>query len=268
MSIEFYKPLLEALNPYLEGYYFVSPGEHSKPLHYWTFPNNFFIVSVSLGAAVHMQANQIIVTPSASNTLISDYVSSYTTPIEVIYQGAVKEITLYFKPLGIQQFIQDAPLLFQQKTALNFNPFPDFMIVMKQILEMSDRDLQRKTLENYWLSKRVVRDLHLMKEIIQDIESEQKIEDIAHKNGFSRQHLRTMVTRAVGKSPSEYRKVHRFRTAIHTHKPSMSLTELSYESLFYDQSHLIKDFKQLTRINPHSFFKKVATHQACIWLFL
>lgn len=107
-----------------------------------------------------------------------------------------------------------------------------------------------------------------MKEIILAIESEQKIEDIALANGFSRQYLSKLFTKVVGKSPMEYRKIHRFRTAIAKQKTMKSLTELSHESLFYDQSHLIKDFRQFTFVNPYTFFKKVDTDQEYVWLFI
>ena len=75
-------------------------------------------------------------------------------------------------------------------------------------------------------------------------------------------------TKNVGKPAAEYRKIHRFRKAIIKQRETKSLTELSYDSLFYDQSHLVKDFKQLTHVNPHAFFKKVDTQQGNLWLFI
>jgi AraC-like DNA-binding protein len=35
-----------------------------------------------------------------------------------------------------------------------------------------------------------------------------------------------------------------------------NLTELSYENLFYDQSHFIKNFKDLTKIQPQNFSER------------
>lgn len=268
MNLEFYRPTLEALSPYIEGYYFISPSEHSDNLHYWTFPNNYFIVSVSQGVSIEMEKHRLLVRPSVQQTVLSNFVSRYTTPIEVLCYGPILEITIYFKPLGINQFIENPYLLFKQNTALDFNPFSDFNPAMADILSTSDRSLQRKKLEAYWFSKLQIREFRPLKEILFALESEEKIEDIAHRHGFSRQYLSKLFSKVVGKSPVEYRKIHRFRAAIATQKHMKSLTELSHESLFYDQSHLIKDFKQFTSVSPLTFFKKVDTDQECLWLYI
>lgn len=64
MTMEFYKPKHAGLSNYIEGYYFISPGEKQAPLHYWTFPNNFFIVSVSKDIEIEIQESKILIKPS------------------------------------------------------------------------------------------------------------------------------------------------------------------------------------------------------------
>ena len=268
MKMEFYRTKNEVLKKYIEGYYFISPGENPKPLHYWTFPNNFFIVSVSRNIDIEMDHERFIIRRSQHDNMIANFVSRYIAPIEVSCESGIDEVTIYFKPLGINQFIADVDILFQLENALDFNPFPDFLPVMKEILEERDRTIQQEKLENYWLSKLVPKELNLMEKILSAIESDLKIEEIAQKNNFSRQYLNKVFSKNIGKSPSEYRKIHRFRNAINQQKEIRNLTELSYKSLFYDQSHLIKDFKQLTNVSPYSFFKKVDTQKENIWLFI
>ena len=268
MQMEFYKPRNEVLQKYIAGYYFISHSESLPPLHYWTFPNNFFIVSVNTDADLEIANSKIIIKQSQQKNLIANYVSRYTAPIEVSYEGNVKEITIYFKPLGINHFIANADELLHQKSAIDFNPFPDFRTTMATILQHEDRELQQQQLEQYWLSKVCSIQLALIEKVVADVEADLKIDEIARKHNFSRQYLNKLFTQALGKSPTEYRKIHRFRNAIAKRKQTDSLTELSYESLFYDQSHLIKDFKKLAKVNPNSFFKKVDTAKEYIWLFI
>lgn len=268
MKMEFYRPVNEVLQRYIEGYYFISPDKNRQRLHYWTFPNNFFIVSVSQDIEIETKNNKITIRPSRQENIIANFVSRYISPIEVMFEGEVNEITIYFKPLAINYFLDNAHDLFQQENALDFNPFTDFIPAMKEILHEGDRKLQRQSLEDYWISKLDASAPGLMERIISDIESGLKIEEIARNNNFSRQYLNRLFTRNIGKSPSEFYRIHRFRKAIAKQKNIRNLTELSYESLFYDQSHLIKDFKQLTNINPHAFFKQVDTHSEYIWLFI
>ncbi len=268
MEMEFYRPKHEGLSKFIEGYYFISPSKIPKPLHYWTFPNNFFIVSVSKDIEIEMQETKFVIKPSSQQNIVANYVARYTAPIEVLFEGAAIEITIYFKPLGINRFVNDVQSLFKQQNAKDFNPFPDFITSMKEILEEQDRELQREHLEQYWLSKLNSDDLSLMESILTDVETDLKIDDIAQKRGFSRQYLNKIFTKNIGKPAAEYRKIHRFRKTVIKQREAKNLTELSYDSLFYDQSHLVKDFKQLTHVNPHHFFKKVDTQQGNLWLFI
>ncbi|KQB98628.1 helix-turn-helix domain-containing protein [Pedobacter sp. Hv1] len=268
MKMEFYRPINEVLQRYIEGYYFISPEENPERLHYWTFPNNFFIVSVSQNIELALQPNKIIIKTSEQENIKANFVSRYISPIEVIIDGSIKEITIYFKPLAINYFLANAHDLFKQENGLDFNPFADFISTMKAILDQSDRNLQQELLETYWLSKLNVKEPGLMERMITDIESGLKISEIALNYNFSRQYLNRLFTKNIGKSPSEFYRIHRFRKAIAKQKAMRSLTDLSYESLFYDQSHLIKDFKQLTNVNPFTFFKQVDTNSDNLWLFI
>jgi AraC-like DNA-binding protein len=268
MEMEFYRPKHEVLSKYIEGYYFIAPGKTHKPLHYWTFPNNFFIVSVSKDIEIEMKETKFVIKPSKRQNIMANYVARYTAPIEILCKGAVNEITIYFKPLGINHFVDDPQILFKQKSAKDFNPFPDFLSTMKQIFEEQDRSLQREQLEQYWLSKINSNELDLMESILADVETDLKIDDIAQRRNFSRQYLNKIFTKNIGKPAAEYRKIHRFRKTVIKQREAKNLTELSYDSLFYDQSHLVKDFKQLTHVNPNHFFKKVDTQQGNLWLFI
>ncbi|NMH29316.1 AraC family transcriptional regulator [Flavobacterium silvaticum] len=268
MKLDFYQPKNAILKKYIEGYYFIQRQENHKSIEYWTFPNNFFIVSVNLGARVEISQDKIYIASSGEDSVTADFVTRYTKPIEVIYKDVIQEITIYFKPLGIHHFIPKTDLLFEQENGVGFNPFPDFYTVMKELFRLEDRSIQIEKLEQYWLSKFITKDLQLAEFILRDVEADLKINEIAEKHGISRQHLNTLFVKYLGKSPSEYRKIHRFRAALLKKKTTKSLTHLTYESLFYDQSHMVKDFKALTKSNPQAFFKSVDVEKENVWLFI
>lgn len=268
MKIVFYRPTNTILKKYLEGYYFMLPDDSNQPFHYYTFPNNFFILSVAIGSQVMVNDNKIIISNSANKEVIADFLARYTKPVEILYKNQVPEITIYFKPLAINHFIENANLLFQQKNAINFNPFPDFFEKMKEILELKDQTKKIELLEHYWLSKYTPKDHKLIEDILMDVESDLKIADIASKYNISRQHLNNLFSKTVGKPCSEYKKINRFRATIEKKKNAKNLSQLTYDNLFYDQSHMIKDFKELTRISPRSFFKNINIDQENIWLYI
>ncbi|WP_258931858.1 helix-turn-helix domain-containing protein [Flavobacterium oreochromis] len=72
---------------------------------------------------------------------------------------------------------------------------------------------------------------------------------------MSRQYLNKIFTKQVKKSPTEFRKIHRFRISLVNQIREGNFTKLSYESQFYDQSHFVRDFKDLTSFKPTDFLK-------------
>lgn len=131
-------------------------------------------------------------------------------------------------------------------------------------------------IENYWLSKLVGFKHSFLIDVVtklNDIENDYSIADLANKYGTSRQNLTKHFEANLCKSPSDFKKVKRFREALKNNiskKSKGNLTALSYDLLFYDQSHLIKDFKSLTGLTPKKFFKIISSQEdgEINWLFL
>lgn len=268
MNVKFYKPKNSILKKFIEGYYFIANNDISTPLKYLTFPNNFCILSVNHNSDIILEENRIIIKPSTQNKVLADLVFRYNYPIEVYYEGPINEITIYFKPLGLNYFMNDLDFFAKRENIVDYNPFSDFKSKMKQIFHNKNQEQQIELLEDYWLSKFVMKDFTLMENILLDIEKDFKIEDIAKKYNLSRQYINKLCVKNIGKTLSEYRKICRFRNALLNQKKSKNLTGLSHENLFFDQSHFIKDFKELTTIKPSTFFKNVDTSKENIWLYV
>ena len=242
----------------------------SDPLIYRTFPNNYVIIAIAQNIALTHRDGRMIITPSQENNIVSNIIYRYNTPIEIAYLKLINEITIYFKPLGLNSFIENVDFFYSKDHTkkIEFDPYTDFKPEMDKIFNITDRQKQIETLELYWLSKFREKDVSLVQELIQDIEADAKITELAKKYKISRQYLNKIFQKNVGKSPSEYRKIHRFRRSIIEKNKAKNLTELSCDNLFYDQSHFIKDFQDLTHNNPKFFFKNVDTEKENVWLFI
>ncbi|SFD58428.1 transcriptional regulator, AraC family [Chitinophaga sp. CF118] len=70
--------------------------------------------------------------------------------------------------------------------------------------------------------------------------------------GFSQRHFSRKFQEYVGLSPKEYLRVSRFILSLdHLKKyPVISLTEVAYNSGYYDQAHFIRDYKDYTGYTP------------------
>ncbi|GAA3746586.1 hypothetical protein GCM10022422_33740 [Flavobacterium ginsengisoli] len=266
MNLDFYQPKNEILKKYIDGYYFISKDKTSGSIQYLTFPNNFCILTTNEDINVEIQNNEVTIKSSPDKNIMTCVVSRYTKPIKIHYKELINEVTIYFKPLGISHFLSDSKTIFSESTILDFTFMPDFNDKMIEIFSLT-KDKQSQELEDYLLSKLQVKDFSFIEKILADIETDEKIEEIALKHQISRQYLNKIFTRHIGKSPSEYRKIHRFRNSILKQKVSKNFSELSQYD-FYDQSHFIRNFKELTNSNPQIFFKNIDTKKDNIWLFV
>ena len=78
------------------------------------------------------------------------------------------------------------------------------------------------------------------------------VEDLSRKVNISQRQLGRRFNQTVGLSPKEFSRVTRFIHSLkHLKKyPSLSLTEIAYESGYYDQAHFIHDYKNYAGVTP------------------
>jgi AraC-like DNA-binding protein len=79
------------------------------------------------------------------------------------------------------------------------------------------------------------------------------VEDLATETGFSRKHLGNLFRQQVGLSPKALARVHRFRGALallDRAAGDVPWSALAERCGFYDQSHLINEFRRFTGFSP------------------
>jgi AraC-like DNA-binding protein len=273
VQLKFYKPKNEILSNFIEGYYFLTQKETNPSVEYLTFPNNYSIISVFENIEVIYSENQAVLTEKKGNPFKSDLICHYKKPIKLKYQGNINEITFYFKPLGLNAFLEKSLCHYTNNFFSSFIPFDDYQQTMTAILNESDFEKRRTQIETYWLSKLVGFQHPFLHQLLIYIQNDFSVSELALKFSTSRQNLSKHFEANLCKSPSDFKKIQRFRDALKTHMKKNSkenLTSLSYDMLFYDQSHLIKDFKSLTGLTPKKFFKNISPQEdgQINWLFV
>ena len=79
------------------------------------------------------------------------------------------------------------------------------------------------------------------------------IEELAVQTGFTRKHLGNLFQQQVGLSPKSLARVHRFRGALamlNRSNGEVPWAALAEQCGFYDQSHLINEFRRFTGFSP------------------
>jgi AraC-like DNA-binding protein len=277
MEIKLYNPQNQLLQKYIECFYTLKRSSSDETISYLGFPSVNTFVVICNEAEVTLQRENITIVYSQNSSpksvLIVDFEKSGISQ----YVGETFEITIYFKPLGLNAFL-DKNLIDYKKTSVSFfNPFDDFQKKMTEIFLIEDDRGKIEALENYWLSKlKGFEHLFLEKvlaEMMGENDSPATISDIAKRNKISRTTLNKHFDLHVGTSPNQFKKIARFRNAMKRFAAKTSaenLVDISYLADYFDQSHMVKDFKSLTGYSPKAFFSKLSRLEngQINWLFL
>ena len=257
MNFQFYRPKNEILKKYIEGFYFIKEDKKAAPVSYLTFPNNYCILTINRNFKVEISEHKVTLESSEVKNLTASLVTRYTEPLHIQYHHLIDEITIYFKPLGINYFIDDVSKIFESGPLLNPDFLLDFATTLSELFDVERND-QLAQLEECLLANIKNTKADLITSIVNDLEAGIAVATIADQHHISRQYLGRLFKSKLGKTPSEFKKIDRFQKTFKAHKSARNLTELSTLE-FYDQSHFNKDFKKFTGKSPNQFFKNVNT---------
>jgi AraC-like DNA-binding protein len=181
------------------------------------------------------------------------------------YAGQINMLSVVFRPAGARTFFN-----------LPLNKIYNLRVTAG---DMEDRDLQK--LENaltstendrlcillieQFLLKRLTR---LAEHNIKRIESsirlinsgQTDVNRLADAACLSTKQFNRLFSEHVGSNPKEFSLIVRFQRALHTleARPQTSLTALAHECGYFDQSHMIKDFKALSGYTPGEYIAACA----------
>jgi AraC-like DNA-binding protein len=85
---------------------------------------------------------------------------------------------------------------------------------------------------------------------------EVRVESVADRLGVTARHLRRAFTENVGIGPKEFARTVRLQRAVRMAAISCDWARIAADAGYYDQAHLIADFRQLVGLTPGAFFKR------------
>jgi AraC-like DNA-binding protein len=89
---------------------------------------------------------------------------------------------------------------------------------------------------------------------------EDRVESVADRLGVTARHLRRVFTENVGIGPKEFARTVRLQRAVRMAATSCDWARIAADAGYYDQAHLIADFRQLVGLTPGAFFKRAGVH--------
>ena len=86
---------------------------------------------------------------------------------------------------------------------------------------------------------------------------EVRVKSVAERLGVTARHLRRAFTESVGIGPKEFARTVRLQRAVRTATAtSNDWAQIAADAGYYDQAHLIADFRELVGLTPGAFLKR------------
>lgn len=182
--------------------------------------------------------------------------------MEVESSGRVGIFSVRFKPAGLCRFInRDISTLNDKVVPLKDLWGTDAIIFEQKILE-AENHLQRIKLTEEFLISKFYGDVSLHM-LLADCVSKVilsngsiSIESLCHEFNISKRQLERLFMSGVGLSPKFMSRIIRFNHALQLieNNSGLNFTSVAFDGGFYDQAHFIKDFRELTGLNPKQYF--------------
>lgn len=199
--------------------------------------------------------------PIADGLLISGQQKGY---YDITIKDDLSLFAIYFYPHGLSMFL-NLPLneLFNQSVPLKY-------ILKDLVTELEEELYGTEILENriaiieQFLTRQFKKSekryqYNRIKHTVDIINNKKGVVDVeflVSESCYSRKQFERTFSEIIGISPKQFLKVVRFQNAIYQKSKvaQLSLTELAHTCGYYDQAHMINDFKSLSGFTPKQFF--------------
>ena len=198
-------------------------------------------------------------------------------PVRVLDEGERESITIVFRPLGVNHFINE-PL--EQLIARSGGEHSYIDISAYGFSNLGDTVFNHTTIEEqlaiiekFFLAR--LNDTHVpviedAVPLLTDFDQDLPIPQICKRIGTSPRNLSRLFNKHIGLSPVEFRNIAQFRFSLNKKVESgnKALKEIGYESNYADASYMVRMYKKYTGLNPSAFFDKVTVDSNYVFLSL
>ncbi len=253
-------PSNKILKKHIECFYLYE-GVQDSSFSYLAFPHFNSGLSFFKGASIQRKNYCVEISEDINAGNHIEVLGKYLTPVYIKYAGVIREISIVFKPLGINRFFSEnyyslAPDFSQKLINKQWNNFAADLFLGNDDINKLEFFLLDQLVANNELEQ-IEPSLNILQNNIEDL----PITIIANQLGYNLKTFQRHFKKYVGCSPIEYRRICRFRNSVLNklnNNELKNLTDVTYESGYFDQSYFIKEFRKLTNHSPKDFFKRTS----------
>lgn len=264
MKLATFIPNDKKLKEHIAYFYILERSEDEETISYLGFPttNVYCVLCKHVTVSIH-QEDVVYKSDNTNNFKTFLFVDYYKCGVNT-YKGKVFEITIAFKPLGINAFMDKSFAIDSSQPITSINNFSDFNPQTETVFSEENNPNLIQELESFLLTKYNGYTHPTLQTIIHYIQDSNNliisVKELAKKYNISRITLNNYFTNYLDISPTQFIKINRFRNVIRqfTSKTNYDkLVDIAYLTEYFDQSHMVKDFKNFTGFTPKQFFKKL-----------
>ncbi len=196
-------------------------------------------------------------------TLICGHLKNY---YDISITGTLSMFSVSLLPFGAAMlFNVPADEIYNHNVPLKFL-LPDISNRLEDSLYEAHSFDERVLLTEYCLmrlfsSKSESYEMRRIMETVQIIKKSKgsvQVEDLSDAACLSRKQFERTFLNLIGTTPKHFLRTIRFQNSLHIKQidPSTNLTEIAYSCGYYDQAHMINDFKSLSGLTPGQYFKE------------
>jgi len=191
-------------------------------------------------------------------------IGQLTEPLEIEPTGTTCIFSVRFHPHGFLPFAS-IPIKEMENTAVPLEKLfgRDGKDIEEKILNAHSVQERIDLIEQFLLNRleRIETIDHIVRSTVETIftcNGQLSIDELSKQIHINRRQLERKFYMAIGLSPKQLSKTIRLQAALKMllKQESANLTSLAYENDYYDQSHFIKDFKELVGSTPKEFYGK------------
>lgn len=252
----------------MEEFLIIKPSPHLAPYikNYWllktdvTSPAIVRTLPTGMMSLVFHRGNRILSVKERElhpRAFLSGHEKCFA---DLEYNGQINMISVTFKPTGVRAFF-NLPINKTDALRLTAEELEDRELreLENSLLNTYDDSHCIRLIENFLLKRiRSISEYNL-KRIDSAIRlinyGETEVSTLANAACLSTKQFNRIFSEIVGSNPKEFSRTIRFQRALYTleNKPQISLIELAYECGYYDQSHLIREFKAYSGYTPTEY---------------
>jgi AraC-like DNA-binding protein len=203
----------------------------------------------------------------AENTILSGQQKGY---YDIVVSGKLSLFSISFQPYGAKVFFNTpSNELFDQNIPLKYL-LKDNVDRLECELYETDSFGKRVSLVEGFLCNQLRNsakeyEINRIRKSVALINNSFGLIDIESLSSFaclSRKQYERTFAEYIGASPKQFLRIVRFQNTLYKKEKNRNihLTELAYNCGYYDQSHMINDYKLLTGITPSQYFSECDSH--------